>query len=166
MQQHRGSLSWNRRAPTSKVVCKFWLAGNCTKNPCRFAHTDVTAPVNRVLRLNRSSFRESHDQKKEKIKKNEVKECDHHEESASADATTGDVEKSQYCTKICEHWMKNSCVHGKDCKFLHSWCYGDGITMVAQLQGHKKVFNMEDYLLFSALLSLVIANTFEFYTIM
>ncbi|XP_048491280.1 zinc finger CCCH domain-containing protein 48 [Beta vulgaris subsp. vulgaris] len=142
VQQHRGSLSWNRRASTSKVVCKFWLAGNCTKNPCRFAHTDVTAPVNRVLRLNRSSFRESHDQKKEseecKIKKNEVKECDHHEESASADATTGDVEKSQYCTKICEHWMKNSCVHGKDCKFLHSWCYGDGITMVAQLQGHKK----------------------------
>ncbi|XP_057247573.1 zinc finger CCCH domain-containing protein 48 [Beta vulgaris subsp. vulgaris] len=147
VQQHRGSFSWNRRPSTSKVVCKFWLAGNCTKNPCRFAHTDVTAPVNRVLRLNRSSFRESHDQKKQNTKqeseeckikkKNEVKEC-HPEESVSADTTAGDVEKSQCNTKICEHWMKNSCVHGKDCKFLHSWCYGDGITMVAQLQGHKK----------------------------
>lgn len=152
-QHHRGSFGWNRRPSPSKV-CKFWLAGNCRKNPCRFAHTDVTAPVNRVLRLNRSSFRESHDPKKEENirerkqnlslkKKNEVKEC-HPEECeekvtpcASADATTGDVDKSQ-CTKICEHWMKNSCVHGKDCKFLHSWCYGDGITMVAQLEGHNK----------------------------
>ncbi|XP_021765944.1 zinc finger CCCH domain-containing protein 48-like [Chenopodium quinoa] len=168
-RQNRASFSWHRQpstAPSNDKVCKFWLAGNCRKKSCCYLHPEVTAaPIKRVLKLNRASFKESHEPKKPlnanckrqnedstiEVKrkhilssKNEVVQSDpakigknDHSCQAASNATNGDV-KSAPRTKICEYWLKDSCVYGDKCKDLHSWCYGDGFSVVAQLQGHKK----------------------------
>ncbi|WJX92793.1 hypothetical protein P8452_74385 [Trifolium repens] len=40
---------------------------------------------------------------------------------------------------ICKYWVNDSCVHGDQCRNLHSWFYGDGFATIAKLQGHKKL---------------------------
>ncbi|CAK8539209.1 unnamed protein product [Lathyrus sativus] len=40
---------------------------------------------------------------------------------------------------ICKYWMNDNCVHGDQCRNLHSWSYGDGFATLAKLQGHKKL---------------------------
>ncbi|KAL5565484.1 hypothetical protein UlMin_028648 [Ulmus minor] len=40
--------------------------------------------------------------------------------------------------KICKFWAIDKCVKGDRCSYLHSWSLGDGFSMLAKLQGHKK----------------------------
>ncbi|KAL5062086.1 hypothetical protein RYX36_023823 [Vicia faba] len=40
---------------------------------------------------------------------------------------------------ICKYWMNDNCVHGDQCRNLHSWSYGNGFATLAKLQGHKKL---------------------------
>ncbi|GAB4845120.1 Zinc finger CCCH domain-containing protein 48 [Ancistrocladus abbreviatus] len=40
--------------------------------------------------------------------------------------------------KICEYWITGNCLDGEKCCYLHSWYYGDGFTLMTQLEGHKK----------------------------
>lgn len=39
---------------------------------------------------------------------------------------------------ICKYWIAGTCVHGDKRKQLHSWHRGDGFSLVAHLDGHKK----------------------------
>ncbi|KAK6259313.1 hypothetical protein SCA6_013787 [Theobroma cacao] len=41
--------------------------------------------------------------------------------------------------KLCKYWMSGYCARGDKCWYLHSWYCGDGFTMLAKLEGHKKV---------------------------
>ena len=41
--------------------------------------------------------------------------------------------------RVCEFWVQGNCVYGDQCPCLHSWFRGDKFTMLAKLQGHKKV---------------------------
>ncbi|XVE83568.1 hypothetical protein DITRI_Ditri16bG0097500 [Diplodiscus trichospermus] len=40
--------------------------------------------------------------------------------------------------KICKYWKSGHCARGDKCRYLHSWWWGDGFTMLAKLEGHKK----------------------------
>ncbi|CAI0433825.1 unnamed protein product [Linum tenue] len=44
-------------------------------------------------------------------------------------------EKKAAC---CQDWMSGNCGRGESCQFLHSWCRGDGFSMLARLieEGH------------------------------
>ncbi|KAL5056027.1 hypothetical protein RYX36_036709, partial [Vicia faba] len=58
-------------------------------------------------------------------------------------ATIGDDrEKTQVAMvspkHICKYWMNGDCVHGEQCRNLHSWSYGDGFATLAKLQGHTE----------------------------
>ncbi|CAI0433892.1 unnamed protein product [Linum tenue] len=49
-------------------------------------------------------------------------------------------EKEAAC---CQDWMSGNCGRGENCQFLHSWCRGDGFSMLARLveeehDGEKK----------------------------
>ncbi|CAO2835016.1 unnamed protein product [Amaranthus hypochondriacus] len=215
--------SFSRGRQSANVpICKFWLAGDCRRNPCRFAHPKIDAPVNsdlrlnqmrfkqchirqsllkanmkevknkaidncvksRVIRLNRSVFKRSdtlqrqlkadirveHEdgielksKKKEpsenKVEENEngnelkrmqklpsenkVEECvpvEKRNNVSSSDVCNAVTENIQMSKgiKVCEQWIKKSCHFGEHCKFLHSWSYGDGFSMLAQLEGHSE----------------------------
>lgn len=41
--------------------------------------------------------------------------------------------------KLCEYWVAGNCVHGPNCKDLHSLFYGSGFSLLANLEGHHKV---------------------------
>ncbi|TYJ15168.1 hypothetical protein E1A91_A10G166700v1 [Gossypium mustelinum] len=46
--------------------------------------------------------------------------------------------KSPDQNKLCKYWMAGHCHRGDKCWYLHSWSLGDGFTMLAKLEGHKK----------------------------
>lgn len=48
------------------------------------------------------------------------------------------VEKSSLPLQ-CKYWVTGNCVHGHECKHLHSWFCGSGFTMLTKLEGHEKV---------------------------
>ncbi|XWS32992.1 hypothetical protein CRYUN_Cryun22dG0038900 [Craigia yunnanensis] len=39
---------------------------------------------------------------------------------------------------VCKYWMSGHCARGDKCWYSHSWSRGDGFTMLAKLEGHKK----------------------------
>ncbi|XP_057533320.1 zinc finger CCCH domain-containing protein 48-like [Amaranthus tricolor] len=219
MQSGR-SLSWGRQS-ANVPICKFWLAGDCRRNPCRFAHPKIAAPVTSALRSSQMRFKQSHirqsqmkvnmkevknkaidncaksrairlnryvlkrsdtlqrqlkadikvehedgielkRKKKEpsenKIKENEngnelkrmrkvpsenkVEECvpvEKRNNVSSSDVCNLVSENIQMSKgiKVCEQWVKKSCDFGEQ-QFLHSWSYGDGFSMLAQLEGHSE----------------------------
>ncbi|PRQ24290.1 putative transcription factor C3H family [Rosa chinensis] len=40
--------------------------------------------------------------------------------------------------KVCNFWANGKCMKGDRCPYLHSWFCGDGFSMLAKLQDHKK----------------------------
>ncbi|PON33219.1 Guanine nucleotide-binding protein, beta subunit [Parasponia andersonii] len=46
--------------------------------------------------------------------------------------------QSNIIEKVCKFWASGNCVKGDCCRFLHSWCRGDEVSFLANLQGHKK----------------------------
>ncbi|MBA0871698.1 hypothetical protein Goshw_029097 [Gossypium schwendimanii] len=46
--------------------------------------------------------------------------------------------KSPDHNKLCKYWMSGHCHRGDKCWYLHSRSRGDGFTMLAKLEGHKK----------------------------
>ncbi|GAB4861144.1 hypothetical protein Ancab_036301 [Ancistrocladus abbreviatus] len=127
------------------TTCKFWLAGNCSRNPCRFLHPQKDAPISRGKTWKRSSSKdycssqrkqkassvnlddECHDSQRKRIRPNDA-----------PIVTNGGSGTQAQGKKICEYWIRGNCVHGEKCLYLHSWYCGDGFTLVTQLEGHKK----------------------------
>ncbi|XP_062161208.1 zinc finger CCCH domain-containing protein 63-like isoform X2 [Alnus glutinosa] len=59
----------------------------------------------------------------------------------SGSKSTEDVpKKSKEVSKqnVCESWAHGNCIDGDKCQSLHSWFHVDGLTILAQLQGHTK----------------------------
>ncbi|KAK4483439.1 hypothetical protein RD792_010626 [Penstemon davidsonii] len=68
-------------------------------------------------------------------------------------AVTGDcglkdqqIEPEKSCADFlslnqCKYWVSGNCVHGDNCKDLHSWSSGTGFTMVTKLEGHTKAIS-------------------------
>lgn len=114
---------------TKNEICKYWLAGNCNRNPCRFLHPESSAPQPKRSKL---AWRNPnyHNPKIAQGAQPKVMKS----QGAFGVKTN---QKSQQ--QLCKFWVTGNCVHGDKCKNLHSWFYGDGFTMLAKLEGHTKV---------------------------
>ncbi|KAK9749317.1 hypothetical protein RND81_02G117600 [Saponaria officinalis] len=151
------SHKWHR--PSAERICKYWLAGNCTRNPCRFLHPDKVAPVKSVMSSTNFKAKQSalkpikvvgkrtNEQQSLSKVKNAVDNTEKPSVGKKDDVcssvlkpsgtlSSGDPKNGQ--RKICEDWINQSCVYGDECKFLHSWCSGNHISKIAQLEGHQK----------------------------
>lgn len=155
--------------PTNKVVCVYFLEGRCNRNPCRFAHTESPLPVNipklakkrpgynipnNVWVSSGSEDRITQVQNRKKPDYTGTKNLS--SASSISEKTTQDrknpddtgpknsssassISEKTTPERICYHWLSGNCVKGDECRFLHSWFCGEGFTMLAKLEGHKKV---------------------------
>ncbi|KAL7233403.1 hypothetical protein ACSBR1_017098 [Camellia fascicularis] len=110
-------------------VCSFWLAGRCTKSPCRFLHPD--SPPSQPP--NPSQYRQS--KTWQRGPNNTVKNSSI-SPSERAVSKHGSTKKAQ--KTVCSYWISGNCVHGEKCKHLHSWFSGNGFSLLAKLKGHNK----------------------------
>ncbi|KAI3871988.1 hypothetical protein MKW92_024715 [Papaver armeniacum] len=112
----------NRLGGGGGAVCFHWRAGRCTRNPCRFRHSELpsdqvnfSAP-NTYNRVDTQASNSGRDQ----------------------GGPRGSGLIMDPLKTICKFWMAGKCSFGKRCKFLHQWFVSDDFTMLAQLAGHEK----------------------------
>ncbi|KDO50119.1 hypothetical protein CISIN_1g011711mg [Citrus sinensis] len=139
--------------PTKKVLCVYFLEGRCNRNPCRFAHTEsqtlpvsnhkksppsYNCPKNNVRVSSGSEEGTTHVQNRENPDRTVPNK-------SSLDCSTGSDDSGSKRTlerttpkNVCYHWLSGNCVKGDECRFWHSWFCGEGFTMLAKLEGHKK----------------------------
>ncbi|KAA8515991.1 hypothetical protein F0562_019170 [Nyssa sinensis] len=129
----------------NNVVCTYWLAGRCNRNPCRFLHREL--PPSKSMQLHRESLSQQHKQTRMLSEdrhytgsKTWRRSPDNGLKKSSIPPSGGAGGESTQKTreKVCKYWMSGNCVQGDKCQDLHSWFCGSGFSMLAKLVGHNK----------------------------
>ncbi|XP_076915986.1 zinc finger CCCH domain-containing protein 48-like [Bidens hawaiensis] len=139
----------------SPVVCKYWLQGRCTRNPCKFLHPDRAKPdtvkpglvwknPNSYNKLNSSSPKQAFvknnpnsyklngsSPKPTFVKNNE--NCDHNKVVVKTEQKVLSSSGQTKRVKKTENGVKD-----EKCHSLQSWFGDNGLSLVAQLEGHSK----------------------------
>ncbi|XP_017243634.1 zinc finger CCCH domain-containing protein 48 [Daucus carota subsp. sativus] len=131
-------------------VCKYWMAGCCSRSDCRFLHPKIQVPGSK------KSWKNPNYHVPKTVQMIEQKDVSRRHGSESQvqsvkkpflvgqSAQTSEVKdvtkrpNKEPKKQLCKYWVTGDCVYGDKCKNLHSWYYGDGFTMLAKLEGHTK----------------------------
>ncbi|XP_028800052.1 zinc finger CCCH domain-containing protein 48-like [Neltuma alba] len=62
----------------------------------------------------------------------------HNNKKCEADGKRSSKPKGN-SSQICKYWINGNCVHGDHCWNLHSWFYGDGLSILTKLHQHKTI---------------------------
>ncbi|KAL5863605.1 hypothetical protein ACOSQ3_001119 [Xanthoceras sorbifolium] len=137
-------------------ICYYYTVGRCSRKHCKFVHAEPPSPsvIQRFSKQDRPSKAPNHytsknvwicseaegrmtqDRTRKTPKYNGPKNS---LASSTGSGESGDkISTQKNPEKICEFWVLGDCVKGDKCRFLHSWFRGDGISMMAKLDGHKK----------------------------
>lgn len=163
------SISGRRGSSASYAeVCRFWLAGRCNRNPCKFRHSEgphLNTYQCPVMFVNPKTISKTHNTKrvlgpqqlksfskptglKYVLKPQEPQKLLKPQEPEEILKTQEPEEilKPQEPEKIlkpqsrlCQYWASGTCAKGEKCLYLHSWWQCKDFTLLANLQGHKKV---------------------------
>lgn len=123
------------------TTCVYWLAGRCNRNPCRFLHSGTPSPhttchnPNTAHRYGKRPHSSSENTPRYDKKSVLVRKSEDRDGTSVAKAS----KKPSPSSTVCKYWINNNCVHGEKCQNVHSWFCGDGFSILAKLQQHKKV---------------------------
>ncbi|GFP98522.1 zinc finger CCCH domain-containing protein 48 [Phtheirospermum japonicum] len=156
-QRTRKLSVFNQNGGPKKVVCTYWLARRCKKNPCRFLHCEesklaqskltppIKAPPRKMTWKNPEPYT------------HETRTSDH--EVTTASSTLGyngsQAQPKRVSTELrsepdkcsarksqpqqCKYWVTGNCARGDECKYVHGLFSGSGFMMLGKLEGHTKV---------------------------
>ncbi|XP_024993188.1 zinc finger CCCH domain-containing protein 48-like isoform X2 [Cynara cardunculus var. scolymus] len=144
-----------RNHQVQTAVCKYWLEGRCTRNPCKFLHSQpakTSSKQSKYTWKNPVSFKSENsppiENAQRTILKNKLDCCQNQSKSTlktQQKLTEVNVGQSKSIPKIqqkkhklCNYWVTESCKKGDKCENLHSWFSGNGLSMVSRLEGHTK----------------------------
>uniref|UniRef100_A0A5B7CBV0 Putative zinc finger CCCH domain-containing protein 48-like isoform X1 n=1 Tax=Davidia involucrata TaxID=16924 RepID=A0A5B7CBV0_DAVIN len=130
------------RGHVNNKVCAYWLAGRCSRSPCRFLHREL--PPSKPKQLHRESSQQ-HNQSEDRHysgSKTWRRSPDYGPKKSSippsGEAGSGGKSTQKTQEKVCKYWISGNCVQGDKCQDLHSWFCGNGFSMLANLVGHNK----------------------------
>ena len=127
MQQ---SVNDKVRGGTVNKVCLYWLSGRCTRNPCRFLHSE--SPTSKPPR-------QSQDRRSNTWHRSSNNSVKNSSTSHSGGLETESKIARKTQSTVCQYWLSGNCTRGEKCEDLHAWFCGNGFSMVARLDGHNKV---------------------------
>ncbi|CDP07935.1 unnamed protein product [Coffea canephora] len=123
------------------VVCKYWLAGKCNRNPCRFLHSN--SPISQPKRStwtnpNLSSSSSSKNNPKVSSSSSSggggAKEESKFSRTAELASDCGASGEKGDQKKLCKYWITGNCVHGDKCNDLHTWFLGSRFSPLTKLE--------------------------------
>lgn len=128
------------------AVCKYWLEGRCNRNPCKFLHPQSSKP-SKYSWKNPNSFKSENSppienaqvtvlKNQNQSKSNPKTQQKSTKENLGQSKSIPKIEQKKH--KLCDHWVNDDCKKGEKCDNLHSWFSGNGLSMVARLEGHTK----------------------------
>ncbi|KAK1413472.1 hypothetical protein QVD17_35245 [Tagetes erecta] len=110
------------------AVCKYWLEGRCTRNPCRFLHPDQAKPAtfkSDYAWKNPNSY-------KLRISPPHKEKCDQNLIALKIKQSEVNVGESKSIETT------KTVVEEEKCYNVHSWFDDKGLMMIAKLEGHSK----------------------------
>ncbi|CAN0870293.1 Zinc finger CCCH domain-containing protein 17 [Linum grandiflorum] len=112
------------------VVCHYWQQGRCNRNPCRFVHGELPSTTYSSQPRSNVYVRGS------QIKQPSAPVDDHRRNTPQKPQVVVAEDDGKSKETVCRQWISGNCCRGDECKFSHAWCRGDGLLMMAQLDGH------------------------------
>ncbi|KAI3683203.1 hypothetical protein L1987_83703 [Smallanthus sonchifolius] len=121
-----------RNHQVKSAVCKYWLQGKCTRNPCRYLHPDQAKPdtfKSEYVWKNPNGYKSKNSQPKIKDKEN----CDQKQKIVQK-TEQSEVKAGQ--SKSME--LTKTGFKDEKCHDLQTLFGVKGLSMVARLEGHSK----------------------------
>ncbi|XP_024028274.1 zinc finger CCCH domain-containing protein 63 [Morus notabilis] len=120
--------------PRNQKVCFHWRAGKCNRFPCPYLHRELQPPPpqNGTASSKRQYHGFSGDDPEPRRPNNSTWGRVH----GGAGGNNKFIRKTE---KLCHFWSQGNCGYGDKCKYLHCWTFGDGLSLLTQLEGHQKV---------------------------
>ncbi|XP_052177807.1 zinc finger CCCH domain-containing protein 17-like isoform X4 [Diospyros lotus] len=133
-RQGSGFRRQSRGGLVNVICAAFWLEGRCCRHPCKFLHAETKSVTSRQPK----QFQDykSRTWKRTPDNSSIVKNSSVLSSAEDGSEHSNGTERVQ--DKVCQYWLPGKCVHGEVCKFLHSWSYGNGFSMITKLEGHCK----------------------------
>ncbi|KAJ0669617.1 putative transcription factor C3H family [Helianthus annuus] len=141
-KKQNNNIATRNHHPNSAAVCKYWLQGRCTRNPCRFSHPNQhdyvwknpnSSPPKRKFINNKENcdFNRTAPKTEQKAigskNVNHKENCDYNRTAPKTDASKNDTTE--------ENGVEGESVN---CHNLHSWFGDKGLSVLARLEGHSK----------------------------
>ncbi|KAE8704677.1 Zinc finger CCCH domain-containing protein 63 [Hibiscus syriacus] len=124
----------------NQKVCFHWRAGKCTRLPCPFLHSESSHPSGSAATDNGSGapkrYSDDYGFSGQPPRRGSNFQNNHHHNSWGRMGANKVVRKTE---KVCNYWVRGNCSYGDKCKFLHSWSFGEGFSMLNHLDGHQKL---------------------------
>ncbi|KAF5739304.1 zinc finger CCCH domain-containing protein 48-like [Tripterygium wilfordii] len=114
------------------IVCSFWLAGRCTRNPCNFVHGELPPHGPH------SSVHGRTKQQPDRPRKINTNYDYSKTSSLPSTAPTGSCSEQKAPNRVCGNSVYGESAKGDRCQDLRSCSYGDGFSILAKLEGHKR----------------------------
>lgn len=131
-------------------VCKYWLAGRCNRNPCRFLHShspnpqphSQSKPSPQPQPKQSGDPNTNYGSKTKSTWRNPNISASENVKVSSPGVVNSDVSyghsSQEAQQKLCQYWVTGNCVRGNKCKDLHSWFSGSGLALLTKLERHNK----------------------------
>ncbi|XP_057507777.1 zinc finger CCCH domain-containing protein 48-like [Actinidia eriantha] len=128
-QRLQGSVNDKVGGGTVNKVCVYWLSGRCTRNPCRFLHLE--SPTSKPSK-------QSQDRRSNTWNRSPSNSVKNSSTSHGGGFETESKIARKTQSTVCQYLLSADCMRGEKCEDLHSWFCGNGLAMVARLDGHNK----------------------------
>ncbi|KAI3499277.1 hypothetical protein L1887_35072 [Cichorium endivia] len=128
-----------RNHQEKNLVCKYWLEGRCTRNPCRFKHPDQGIKKSKYAWENPNTFKSENSPPIEKPQTKILK----NKENSNQNQIVLKIQKNLLTNKVNQGQTKS--ISKINSKKLHPGFYGNGLSMLTRLEGYTKCGVVVDF---------------------
>lgn len=133
---HRlGPGSGGAPSSTNGKVCNYWRAGRCNRFPCPFLHSELpeAAPPKRPSGPGGNVWRNPHTGGR-------GGGGGGHSRWGKGPGGGSGIVSHKPPDRPCKFFLAGTeCSYGERCRYPHSYCISDSVTMLTPLKGHEKV---------------------------
>ncbi|KAL7593635.1 hypothetical protein Lser_V15G31671 [Lactuca serriola] len=121
-----------RSHQVKNLVCKYWLEGRCTRNPCKFKHPDQAISKSKYAWKNPNTLKSENSPPIEKPRTKFSK----NKENSNLNQNVHKSQQKLLTNEVNPGQTKS--IPKKNSENLHPGFYGKGLSMVTRLEGHTK----------------------------
>uniref|UniRef100_A0A453PA41 C3H1-type domain-containing protein n=1 Tax=Aegilops tauschii subsp. strangulata TaxID=200361 RepID=A0A453PA41_AEGTS len=126
---------------SSTKVCIHWRAGRCNRFPCPFLHSELPEAAT-TKRPNQRDGPGGHVWRNPNSGGGGRGGGGFNKWGRGPGGTDGGV-RHKVPDRPCKFFLAGDCTYGEKCRYPHTYCMSNSITLLTPLQGHEKVLHLQ-----------------------